>query len=253
MSAKNHGLTIVGGDRPSRLRGLKEINTSESPDEPEVVSQTEESGSSSIVSAYLGLGSNLGDRESNLRQAIDHIRSLGLVIVRSSSIYETEPVGYTDQPWFLNQVIELETPTETFRQSRERRKSDEDVQIAEAEGLLKEERRDQSSEQLVQAEALLRELLDVEAAMGRARCVPNGPRVIDIDLLLFGELIVGSGSNPADRHEEIRVPHPRMHLRRFVLEPLCEIAPDLVHPILKRTCRELLAAVDDRAVVRTYA
>jgi 2-amino-4-hydroxy-6-hydroxymethyldihydropteridine diphosphokinase len=96
-------------------------------------------------------------------------------------------------------------------------------------------------------------LLTIETAMGRERQIPNGPRVIDIDLLLFGELIVGADLCDGESSKQIRVPHPRMHLRRFVLEPLCEIAPDLVHPVFGRTCRELLAAVDDRAVVRIYA
>src|SRR6185503_3690437 len=114
--------------------------------------------------------------------------------------------------------------------------------------LVRVEARDKSSKHLLLAEDLLRELLLIEGAMGRARDVPNGPRVIDIDLLLFGELIVGPDSNPGERSEEIRVPHPRMHLRRFVLEPLCEIAPELIHPVLGKTCRELLAAVDDRTV-----
>ena len=118
---------------------------------------------------------------------------------------------------------------------------------------MKSAARDQSSEPLLQAEALLHELLDIEKAMGRTRNEPDGPRVIDIDLLLFGELIVGSGSDSGERTEEIRVPHPRMHLRRFVLQPLCEIAPDLLHPVLGKTCRELLATVDDTAVVRIYA
>ena len=185
----------IGGRRSSRQRGLKEIESSESPDEPAAVHRAEEDHFRSIVSAYLGLGSNLGDRESNLRGAIDRIRSLGLVVVRSSSIYETEPVGYTDQPWFLNQVVELEAPAETCREEHGRYLPHDDVH--EGRSLLKSAARDSSSEQRLQAEALLRELLEIEEAMGRKRDVPNGPRVIDIDLLLFGELIVGSDSNPA--------------------------------------------------------
>ena len=212
--------------------------------------------STEFVSVYLGLGSNLGDRESNLGKAIEQIESVGLIVVRFSSIYETEPVGCRDQPWFLNQVVELRTPRELTETPQQSPKGLEGRAEPTTQGgdsvLLKAETNDRSSGLLRQGKALLSELLDIEAAMGRARDLPNGPRVIDIDLLLFGELIVGSGSNPEERVEEIRVPHPRMHLRRFVLEPLCEIAPDLLHPVLGRTCRELLAAVDDSAAVRVY-
>ena len=235
--------------------------------------------STSMVSIYVGLGSNLGDREFNLHTAAEQIGSLGLVLVRSSSIYETEPVGYQDQPWFLNQVVELalrpevevisdqgelaacgrtqslrtsassaagESPEEIPRQKTKRY---EDEDLPEKQGQIRED----SSGLLLQAEALLCALLKIEAAMGRERQMPNGPRVIDTDLLFFGDLIVGFHSGDGQKPGYLIVPHPRMHLRRFVLEPLCEIAPDLVHPVFGKRCRELLAAVDDKSVVRRYA
>ena len=164
--------------------------------------QSSESSDKSSSSVYLGLGSNLGDREANLREAIERIKRLGLEVVRASSIYETEPVGYTDQPRFLNQVIEVNLDSQ-FRVSD-----------------------------------LLHAVLKIERDMGRKRTIPNGPRVIDIDILIYGEVEI------ADPPQLI-LPHPRMHERRFVLEPLSEIAPDLMHPRLKKTCRELLDALEE--------
>jgi 2-amino-4-hydroxy-6-hydroxymethyldihydropteridine diphosphokinase len=194
------------------------------------------------IAVYLGLGSNLGDREANLREAIARIKTLGLEIARESSIYETEPVGFTDQPWFLNQVIET-------------------MILA---GLTSEHGRvlgDPEAIAKVQAVALLSELLKIEHEMGRERTNASGPRVIDIDLLLFGDMIIGHSKEDIAHSKEVKeglpidltgivVPHPRLHLRRFVLEPLCEIAPALVHPVQRRTCREMLAGLDDDSVVR---
>jgi 2-amino-4-hydroxy-6-hydroxymethyldihydropteridine diphosphokinase len=191
----------------------------------------------SDVAVYIGLGSNIGDREANLREAIARIEKLGLAVVRESSIYETEPVGLADQPWFLNQVIETKI-------------------IA---GLTSEQGPalgDPDATTTVQAGALLSELLKIEHEMGRARAIANGPRVIDVDLLLFDDKIIAHSKDdeewPAIDSTEVFVPHPRMHLRRFVLEPLCEIAPELVHPVLKQTCREMLASLDDDSAVRLY-
>jgi 2-amino-4-hydroxy-6-hydroxymethyldihydropteridine diphosphokinase len=108
----------------------------------------------------------------------------------------------------------------------------------------------------IQAEALLSDLLKIESAMGRERGIANGPRVIDIDLLLFGDLVVAHSKEDQQRslinRTDVIVPHPRMHLRRFVLEPLGEIAPAVVHPALKTTCREMLVSLDDPLVVRLY-
>jgi len=152
---------------------------------------------------YLSLGSNVGDREIQLRDALRHLVANGRVVA-VSSFYETEPVEFTDQAWFLNCVVGLET-TET-------------------------------PEQLMMA------LLQIEQQMGRRRIQKKGPRAIDIDILLFDEAIVDS---PA-----LTIPHPAMHQRRFVLEPLAEIAPEVRHPVLKKTVRELLDALPAGQEVR---
>jgi 2-amino-4-hydroxy-6-hydroxymethyldihydropteridine diphosphokinase len=143
---------------------------------------------------YLSLGSNLGDREEYLREAISRLRNLG-VISQISAFYETQPVEVqTEQPWFLNCALAMET-------------------------------------ELAPLEFLSR-MLAAERLMGRIRKEPKGPRTIDIDILLFGNDVLDT--------PELTVPHPAMHQRRFVLEPLAEIAPTVVHPVLKRTVRELL-------------
>ena len=189
------------------------------------------------IAVYLGLGSNIGDREANLRDAIERIRALGLKIKSASSLYETGPVGFTDQPWFLNQVIETTMP----------------ARLASEQGPVPG---DPETIAMIRGEALLSELLKIEHEMGRERTITNGPRVIDIDLLLFGDMIIEHSKEdeewPFIDRTDVIVPHPRMHLRRFVLEPLCEIAPEVVHPVLKKTCYEMLASVDDGSVVRIY-
>ena len=154
---------------------------------------------------YLSLGSNVGDREIQLRDALRRLAAIGRV-VGVSSFYETEPVEFTDQAWFLNCVVGLET-TET-------------------------------PEQLMMA------LLQIEQQMGRRRIQKKGPRTIDIDILLFDEAIVDS---PA-----LTIPHPAMHQRRFVLEPLAEIAPEVRHPVLEKTIRELLEALPAEQIVRRF-
>jgi 2-amino-4-hydroxy-6-hydroxymethyldihydropteridine diphosphokinase len=165
------------------------------------------------VRVYLGLGSNIGDRQSNLREAAERISGLGLEVTSVSSIYETEPVGYVDQPWFLNQVIEI---------------------------LLADDSLFPGNNLTARLEGMLQKLLAVERDMGRRRLVPDGPRIIDIDLLIYA----GMKEPLKSASGALIVPHPRMHLRRFVLEPLCEIAPDLIHPATNRTCREMLAGLE---------
>ena len=145
---------------------------------------------------YLSLGSNVGDRAANLNTAIKHMDGLGKVVA-VSSFYETEPVGLTSQPWFLNCAIQLKTE----KMPRQ----------------------------------LLRGVLAIELKMGRRRLQKKGPRNIDIDILLFGNSIVEAAG--------LTIPHPAMHERRFVLEPLAEIAPEARHPIFKKTVRELRDAL----------
>jgi len=143
---------------------------------------------------YLSLGSNLGNREKYLREAISRLQELG-IIKQVSAFYETQPVEVrTEQPWFLNCALAIET-------------------------------------ELMPLEFLSR-MLGVERSMGRVRTEPKGPRTIDIDILFFGNDVLDTS--------ELTVPHPALQQRRFVLEPMTEIAPALVHPVLKRTVRELL-------------
>lgn len=140
---------------------------------------------------FLGLGSNLGDRQTNLESATAALESAGVSILRRSSVYETEPQDFKDQPWFLNMALEVETVCFP-----------------------------------IQLLALLHRL---ERTMGRIRgreAVPKGPRTIDLDILLYGKAVLDVPL--------LTIPHPRMSERRFVLEPLLEIAPDLRHPVTGR-------------------
>jgi 2-amino-4-hydroxy-6-hydroxymethyldihydropteridine diphosphokinase len=152
---------------------------------------------------YLSLGSNVGDRAANLRTAINRVSSLGDVMA-VSSFYETEPVEFAAQPWFLNCAVELDTEK--------------------------------------MPKQLLAGVLDIEREMGRRRVQKKGPRTLDIDILLFGNSIIQT--------KGLTIPHPAMHERRFVLEPLAEIAPEARHPVIKRTVRELRDALPPGQAVR---
>jgi 2-amino-4-hydroxy-6-hydroxymethyldihydropteridine diphosphokinase len=155
---------------------------------------------------YLALGSNLGDRALSISRAIDSLPVHGVHVVQQSSPYETEPVELRDQEWFLNGVVEVETKLTPQR--------------------------------------LMQALLDIERSMGRLRLTPKGPRIIDMDILLFGSTIV---------HERgLEIPHPRMAERRFVLVPFAEIAAGAIHPVLKKTIAEMLDETPDRSEVRLY-
>ena len=153
--------------------------------------------------AYLSLGSNVGDRAANLKSAISQLKAGG-DLRAVSSFYETQPVEVTEQPWFLNCVIALNT--------------------------------DKAPRQLLDL------ALEIEQGMGRTRLSDKGPRNIDIDIVLFGDSVINEAG--------LDIPHPAMAQRRFVLQPLAEIAPEALHPTLKKTARELLAALPEGQEVR---
>lgn len=142
---------------------------------------------------YLSLGSNVGDRERHLREALSRLDRKGRIL-SVSSFYETEPVEFADQAWFLNCAAALKTaqcPQE-----------------------------------------LMANILGIEQDMGRRRTQKKGPRTIDLDILMFGDTVMNT--------PDLTIPHPAMHERRFVLEPLAEIAPAALHPVSRKTVRQLL-------------
>lgn len=147
---------------------------------------------------YISLGSNVGDRMAHLREGIAELGKLG-AITKTSSFYETEPVEFKAQDWFLNCIVELRT--------------------------------ERSPGELMAA------ILAIEQKMGRHRNLPKGPRNIDLDVILYEDLTV--------EEPGLKIPHPAMHRRRFVLAPLAEIAPDAIHPVFIRSASDLLQALGD--------
>src|ERR671912_1460662 len=161
-----------------------------------------------IQHAYVGLGSNLGDRAGYLLLAVRGILDAGLDVIRLSSVYETEPVEYENQPPFLNMVAELRGST------------------------------------LPSPDQTLARLLRIEYALGRTREVPMGPRTIDLDLLIFKDHRLDT--------EFLTLPHPRLHTRRFVLVPLNELVPSLIHPVIGEPVSKLLNDVTDHSAVHRW-
>jgi 2-amino-4-hydroxy-6-hydroxymethyldihydropteridine diphosphokinase len=153
--------------------------------------------------AHLSLGSNLGDRDRYLGEATRRLRSVGRVQA-ISSLYETQPVELTAQPWFLNCALALETSASPA--------------------------------------GLMEQLLAIESAMGRQRIQKKGPRNIDLDIVLFADLVVNTPG--------LRIPHPAMQERRFVLAPLAEIAPSVIHPVFNKTIQELLEELPPGQIVK---
>jgi len=157
-----------------------------------------------LKTVYLSLGSNVGDRENNLREALERLEAERIHVLRRSSLYQTEPQNLRDQPWFLNAVVEAET------------------------------------------ELFPRQLLgctqNIEREMGRRRGTPKGPRNIDIDILFYGRAVIDT--------LDLQTPHPRIAQRRFVLEPLAEIAPELRHPVSGKTARDMLATLEAQGIRR---
>jgi 2-amino-4-hydroxy-6-hydroxymethyldihydropteridine diphosphokinase len=157
-----------------------------------------------VMGIFLGLGSNVGNRDENLRYAADALARRDITVWKNASLYCTEPRDLEDQPWFLNTVFEVRT--------------------------------------LLPPEALMQQCLEVEVASGRVRDMPKGPRTLDIDILLYKDLIVDL--------PQLAIPHPRYRQRRFVLVPMVELAPDLADPVCGLTMRQLLDLCQDPGEVR---
>jgi 2-amino-4-hydroxy-6-hydroxymethyldihydropteridine diphosphokinase len=155
----------------------------------------------------MSIGSNLGDRVANLEHGVAALGKMELNLGKVSPLYRTEPVGFQTQPWFINIALALETSLHPME--------------------------------------LLERCLEIEHSLGRVRTFRAAPRTMDLDILLFGSLVI-------DR-PGLQIPHPRMTERRFVLEPLARIAPDAVHPILGKTIRSLLAVCPDTSAVLPYS
>lgn len=156
------------------------------------------------VISFLGIGSNLSTPVNNCLRAIESISSIkGINVIQWSSLYRTEPVGFSKQEWFVNGVVKVST--------------------------------------ILSPHSLLRALQEIEYSMGRRRTAKWGPRTIDIDILFYGNDIV--------KDDKLTIPHPEVDKRRFVITPLCEIAPYFIHPVLGASVRELLNRLMDKSEV----
>ncbi len=155
-----------------------------------------------MPSIFLGVGSNIEPREENIARAISLLKEKGFKIVKSSPIYQTEPVGYESQPKFLNLVLYVKGETSP--------------------------------------KSCLDTLKEIEREVGRRPTFPNGPRVIDLDILFYDDLVIDK--------PRLKIPHPKLHKRAFVLLPLSQIAPNLIHPVFKKSIRELLRGIDTKGV-----
>jgi 2-amino-4-hydroxy-6-hydroxymethyldihydropteridine diphosphokinase len=156
-----------------------------------------------MVEAYIALGSNLGDREANIKKAFDALKER-IQIVKTSSLYETKPMYVEDQGWFLNCTAKIETN--------------------------------------LAPEELLKFLKSIEQKLGRKTVKRNGPRTIDLDILFYGDQIL--------KENDLQLPHPKIGERPFVLVPLAEIAPNLIHPVNKKTIIAMLSELDyDKAEI----
>jgi 2-amino-4-hydroxy-6-hydroxymethyldihydropteridine diphosphokinase len=154
------------------------------------------------MNIFLCLSTNLGDRATNLQHAVASMQS-DVQVISASKVYETPPWGYVDQPMFLNQVLQVQTNLPPFD--------------------------------------LLTHLKKTEHQMGRVETFRNGPRLIDIDILFYGDMVVNA--------PQLTLPHPRLHQRAFVLVPLADLAPNLVHPVIGKTVQQMLQAVDRSGII----
>ncbi len=168
---------------------MKDVGTFDSPAE----------GLSGAI-AYIGIGANIGSPRAQCEEALRRINETkGIKVLRTSSFYRTEPIGVTDQGWFINAVCEVKTTVSPRR--------------------------------------LLSRLKEIEGLMGRTEGPRWGPRLIDLDILLYGQIIIDE--------EGLKIPHPELHKRRFVLEPLCEIASYVIHPVYNISARGLLSRLSE--------
>ncbi len=159
-----------------------------------------------MVNVFLLLGSNLGDRKLHLQQAIECIEDEIAPIINHSAIYETQSWGKADSPDYLNQVILIQSQ--------------------------------------LPAQAILQSVLNIEWKIGRVREEKWGPRIIDIDILFYGDALIDE--------PELKIPHPELHKRRFTLQPLAEIAPDFIHPLLDKNILQLKSELNDNLIVKKF-